>query len=383
MRKAQRGGFRSGLPRLLSGLDSSAASKKRWQQEALAARRRRRAPQPRRHKALLPHHSKMPGGWDFQMSHGALGYQYKKDDDWLLSASMSAKSFADFGGLGAADYASGGNTAALRPSLSQDQLRASLPSLKIRSQERNPVLGCMPHDVIDTTDYVPTSHRLHGPMMLSKPRAAGSTTRFGVIVRWPSFARSTSGRRRLALRAAMLPKLLANPEVAGSNSAFAGHDWQNRVPSEAIRHCRGAQPNRCRRSLRPAENERQRLQSAAIPEHAGARCAAGSTLARTRTRRQLHGAPAAHRLARIAWRASPAWESERVAGGTLDALSRCPVSATVAAGGWRLAGYISHAPAVYPGCRSQAVVDVVQTKWNVMNGGPSSMSVMRPPLARD
>jgi len=212
------------------------------------------------------------------MSHGALGYQYKKDDDWLLSASMSAKSFADFGGLGAADYASGGNTAALRPSLSQDQLRASLPSLKIRSQERNPVLGCMPHDVIDTTDYVPTSHRLHGPMMLSKPRAAGSTTRFGVI--------DTTGKIEY------LPKRYGTAEALNQTDAAAVYGRPKTSASAS--------------SLRP----------------------------------------------------SPSMQE-------LDALL---------ARRSRVRGR---------GGSCTAVVDVVQTKWNVMNGGPSSMSVMRPPLARD
>ena len=96
------------------------------------------------------------GGWDYQMAQGpALSYQYKRDDDWLLSAAHS-KSFADFAPLRPGTQ---GNASVLRPSLSQNQL-ASLPSLKIRSPERNPVTGLMPEEVNPThINYALILHR--------------------------------------------------------------------------------------------------------------------------------------------------------------------------------------------------------------------------------
>ena len=113
-----------------------------------------------------------PAGWDFQTKHAALSYQYEKDDSWLLSASASQKSFAEFAGVG-------GNTASLRPSLSREEL-AQLPSLKIHESGRNPILGCFPDEVIETRNWLTQTRSIHGPIPAVKPRAAGSQSKFGV-----------------------------------------------------------------------------------------------------------------------------------------------------------------------------------------------------------
>ena len=126
---------------------------------------------PREMASSRPGSTSRPAGWDFQTKHGSLSYQYEKDDTWLLSASASSKSFADFAALG-------GNTEALRPSLSQRELE-NLPSLKIRSRTRNTVIGCMPDEVIETRDWR-TSAMNHGPMSAGGGRMAGSASKFGV-----------------------------------------------------------------------------------------------------------------------------------------------------------------------------------------------------------
>jgi hypothetical protein len=73
----------------------------------------------------------------------------------------------------------GGNTAALRPSLSREDL-AQLPSLKIRDRVRNPVVGCHPDEVVETRNWMTHSQSIHGPMPAVKPRAAGSASKFGI-----------------------------------------------------------------------------------------------------------------------------------------------------------------------------------------------------------
>lgn len=89
--------------------------------------------------------------WPHQTLTGALSEQYKKDDNWLMSTA-SMKSQADMGS--AMIYQTGSRSSmgapGLRPSTSAASLgssHASVPMLRIRDRERNPVLGCLPDEV--------------------------------------------------------------------------------------------------------------------------------------------------------------------------------------------------------------------------------------------
>ena len=164
-------------------------------------------PPPKRHSP--------PTGWDHALDHARLSNVYRKDEDWLLAAAASSKTLADFGNLAVTDQAAGGNTSALRPSLSQAQL-SSLPSLHIRARVRDTILGCDPDDIIETRDWTSTTHRLHGPMSRMQPRAAGSQTKFGI--------RDTTGK------VSYLPTRYGTAEALGAEGVSY---WQNKRPQSS------------------------------------------------------------------------------------------------------------------------------------------------------
>lgn len=120
-------------------------------------------------------------GWGMQESAAHLRRQYERDDSWLLSASASQRSLADHGSTGfrpRPQTTHGG----MRSSMSVDELlRASLPSLKIKSPARNPVVGCLPDQVPETRDWATTSQRTHIRLPFpTRSGGGGLETRFGV-----------------------------------------------------------------------------------------------------------------------------------------------------------------------------------------------------------
>ena len=56
----------------------------------------------------------------------------------------------------------------------------SMPSLRIRDPEKNPITGCLPSQVAETRDWTSTTHSIHRRMYAPKNlEGAGSKTRFG------------------------------------------------------------------------------------------------------------------------------------------------------------------------------------------------------------
>lgn len=115
----------------------------------------------------------MPEGWDFQERAGALGSMYKKDEDWMLSALQNQKSLADNGHL---------HTASLKSLPSSALMQSgSMPSLRIKTAERNPIVGFLPNETPITHDWSSTSSRTFQRLpMFSTSKADGAATKFGV-----------------------------------------------------------------------------------------------------------------------------------------------------------------------------------------------------------
>ena len=104
---------------------------------------------------------------------------YAKDEAWILA---SMKSHADWG-----DASMISHTSHKRPQTvggvtypaSLDS-HPSMPSLRIRDPEKNPITGCLPSQVAETRDWTSTTHSIHRRMYAPKNlKGAGSKTRFG------------------------------------------------------------------------------------------------------------------------------------------------------------------------------------------------------------
>lgn len=120
--------------------------------------------------------------------------QMEKDQGWFLAHAYSAKSLGDHGHLfdvqrhplrttATQQQISRPGTASssslLLSSASEAELRASLPLLKLKRPERNPVTGCMPGELIDTRDFTSTTHSIHKRILAGQPRMAGRENRSG------------------------------------------------------------------------------------------------------------------------------------------------------------------------------------------------------------
>jgi len=116
-------------------------------------------------------------GWDFQARAGSLASMYDKDERWLLSSMQSQKSLADSGHLRTASLK-------LMPMTSSTSLAssASLPSLRIKPLERNPISGAMPYDTPHLHDWTSHSNTIHRGTQPSQSTgtASGGKTRFGL-----------------------------------------------------------------------------------------------------------------------------------------------------------------------------------------------------------
>ena len=89
--------------------------------------------------------------WPHQGMFGVLSERYNKDDSWLMST-VQMKTYADQGHVQLFEQSRprpGTTPGGLRSSSSLRSLAShpSLPSLKIRDRERNPVIGCLPDEV--------------------------------------------------------------------------------------------------------------------------------------------------------------------------------------------------------------------------------------------
>jgi hypothetical protein len=71
--------------------------------------------------------------------------QMEREQSWFLSASQN--SLADYGLSSIAPAQRPQSTGGLPRSWSEASMYSSLPTLKMKSAEKNPVLGCLPDEV--------------------------------------------------------------------------------------------------------------------------------------------------------------------------------------------------------------------------------------------
>ena len=99
---------------------------------------------------------------------------YDKEESWFLSASAALQP-ADKGHLSVSTQP------ASQSSLSRMSSSASFPTMRIKSFERDPIIGCLSRDAPETRDWVSHMHRTHCALT-SNPggRSFGGSTKFGV-----------------------------------------------------------------------------------------------------------------------------------------------------------------------------------------------------------
>ena len=128
---------------------------------------------------LLPNESMPPQMTWEHLARPDKAATYAKDEAWILA---SMKSHADWG-----DASMISHTSHKRPQTvggvtypaSLDS-HPSMPSLRIRDPEKNPITGCLPSQVAETRDWTSTTHSIHRRMYAPKNlEGAGSKTRFG------------------------------------------------------------------------------------------------------------------------------------------------------------------------------------------------------------
>jgi len=110
----------------------------------------------------------MAGQWNFQTHGGSLKSLYDKDERWMIAAAANARSLADHGSLSSSISA-----ASLASS-------PSLPGLRIRPVEANPILGFRHEEAPETREWTSHNNQIHREMPLrTSGSAAGMGTRFG------------------------------------------------------------------------------------------------------------------------------------------------------------------------------------------------------------
>ena len=170
--------------------------------------------------------------------------QMEKDQDWYLAHAASAgelKTFADNGHIfdvrrepppSVLGKAFTNSQRSLLASASTAELRASLPTLKIRPAERNPVTGCLPHEVVDTRDFRSTTHSVHRRILVGQPKMAGREMRSGEIdVATGKVVYKPQQHYGTAEAMGMVRKSYLRPSTAGATSSSASR--LSRTPSMA------------------------------------------------------------------------------------------------------------------------------------------------------
>jgi len=118
----------------------------------------------------------MSDSWPFQAHAGPLNERYTKEENTALA-------FMTAGDPGPVAFSRPQTTAGLGASWSSASLldsHASMPTLRVKPRGYNPVTGCQPEEIVETRDWMSTSHRTHAKLPRAQPRMAGRETRFGV-----------------------------------------------------------------------------------------------------------------------------------------------------------------------------------------------------------